>query len=85
MEGFGGVAATTSSPAKSTIDEFEMDLNAPYPEVHKYYDIKVEGLKTHNFGTRFIELRITFNNLEDQPLLDALESSARFWKTSLYL
>ncbi len=65
--------APSAPVSKSTIDKFEMDPDAPYPEVQKYYDVKVQGLKTHNFGTRFIKLRITFNNLEDHPLLEALE------------
>ncbi len=54
--------------------ELEMDPKAPFPKVQWYYDVKVKGLQNHDFGTEFIDLRISFNNeLEDEPLLLALQ------------
>ncbi len=64
---------TTTTTATNKVSKLERDPQAPFPEVQKYYNVKVEGLRTHKFGTRFIELRITFNSLEDQPLPAALQ------------
>ncbi len=50
--------------------ELEMDPKVPFPAVQQYYDVKVEDLRNHDFGTKFIDLQISFNNgLEDEPLL----------------
>ncbi|MCP4604284.1 MAG: hypothetical protein GY847_27815, partial [Proteobacteria bacterium] len=54
--------------------ELEMDPSAPFPEVQWHYEVKVEGLRNHDFGTKFVDLRVSFNNgLEDEPITSALQ------------
>ncbi len=36
----------------------EMDPRAPFSEVQRHYEVKVEGLWNHDFSTKFIDLRI---------------------------
>ncbi len=49
-----------------------MNPRVPFPEVQRHYEVKVEGLRNH--GTKFIDLRVSFNNgLEDEPLTSALQ------------
>ncbi len=60
--------------SKITTIELEMDPRAPFPEVQQHYKIKIEGLQNHNFGSKFINLHVSFNNEpEDEPITLALK------------
>ncbi len=55
-----------------TVDDFETENGLPNPEVTKHYKIDVQRMNLHEFGTRFIDIRLTFEGLEDCPLPDSL-------------
>ncbi len=48
-------SATTTSTSP-TVTNFEKGTVVPYPEVRNHYNLRVERMKMHEFGTRFIDL-----------------------------
>ncbi len=54
------------------VSPFEKGISIPHPEVRKHYELGLERVRTHDFGTKFMDLRATFNGLEHYPLPKAL-------------